>query len=419
MTLTEMQNNIRELGGQIRTAAATLAAAAADPKTPTATLTQQRDALGDMNARMAALQSAYNAQHDGEASGLPMNGQSGTPAQDSSLRAMLKSNEYARAFADAMRIGARPGRLMQSEKHKVLFDAMTIAGGDPAGEDGGFLVPEDIDNTIRERRRNLSPLADLFSVETTSANSGWRVMDNAPTAGMTALTSEVPAGGIATDDQPAFVKVPFTMTTYGLIVPVSNELANDEAANLFSYLGGWFAKKQVLTENKLLKAKLDALTPVNIASTADPIAAIKAVLNKGLDPDISLNAVILTNQDGFDFLDQQKDEHGRPMLQPDPTSATAMLFKGRRVKMVANSLLPSRTDTTSGATKGDYFPIYVGDFTQYATLFQRQYLEVTSTDVGGEAFRTNSIEVRGISRMCVSVFDTAAAVFREIFTATT
>ena len=88
MTLTEMQNNIRELGGQIRTAAATLAAAAADPKTPTATLTQQRDALGDMNARMAALQSAYNAQHDGEASGLSMNGQSGTHDQDSSLRAM-------------------------------------------------------------------------------------------------------------------------------------------------------------------------------------------------------------------------------------------------------------------------------------------------------------------------------------------
>ena len=120
MTLTEMQNNIRELGGQIRTAAAALAAAAADPNTPTATLTQQRDALGDMNARMAALQSAYNAQHDGEASGLPMNGQSGTPAQDSSLRAMLKSNEYARAFADALRSGVRPGRPMRNEAQGAL-----------------------------------------------------------------------------------------------------------------------------------------------------------------------------------------------------------------------------------------------------------------------------------------------------------
>lgn len=417
MTLTELQNSIRELGGQIRAAAETLAAAAADPNTPTATLTQQRDTLNGMNTRMAALQSAYNAQHDGEAGGLPMGRQSSNPMQDASLRTMLRSNEYARAFADALRTGARPSRPMQSEKHKVLYDALTISGGSPAGEDGGFLVPEDIDHAIRERRRSLFPLSDLFNVETTNSNSGWRVVDKAPTTGMTALTSEIPTGGIAMDDQPEFAKVAYTMTTYGLIVPVSNELAADEVANLFGYLAGWFAKKQVLTENLLLKAQLEALTAQNIASTADAVAALKSVLNKGLDPDISLNAVILTNQDGFDYLDQIKDGNGRPMLQPDPTSPTSMLFKGRRVVMASNSLLPSRTVTETGATKGDYFPIYVGDFKQFATLFQRQYLEVTSTDVGGSAFRNNSIEVRGIARMCANTFDAEAAVRREIFTA--
>ena len=89
------------------------------------------------------------------------------------------------------------------EKHKVLYDALTIAGGSPAGEDCGFLVPEDIDNTIRELRRDFSPLADLFNVEAVSSNSGWRVVDTAPTTGMTALTSEIPEDGIAQDDQPA------------------------------------------------------------------------------------------------------------------------------------------------------------------------------------------------------------------------
>ena len=49
----------------------------------------------------------------------------------------------------------------------------------------------------------------------------------------------------------------------------------------------------------------------------------------------------------------------------------------------------------------------------------RQPLEVVSTDIGGNAFRTNSIEVRGISRMAVSTFDTAAAVRKEIFIAAT
>ena len=40
-------------------------------------------------------------------------------------------------------------------------------------------------------------------------------------------------GGIAKDDQPKFAKVTYSLKTYGLIVPVSNELANDEVANLF------------------------------------------------------------------------------------------------------------------------------------------------------------------------------------------
>ena len=414
MTLNELQNSIRELGGQIRAAAAALSAAAADPNASTSNLTTQRDALNAMNERMAALQAAYNAQYEAETNGLPTGAQVTPPQQERTLRDILKSNEYARAFASAVRCGARPGRPMIDETHKVLYDALTIAGGSPAGEDGGFLVPEDIDNTIRELRRDFSPLSDLFNVEAVSSNTGWRVVDTAPTTGMTALTREIPEGGIAQDDQPAFAKVTYTLTTYGLIVPVSNELAN-----LFGYLARWFAKKQILTENALLKTKLETLTAGQVAATDNAVDALKSALNKGLDPAISAMATILCNQDAFDYLDMQKDDNGRPLLQPDPTNATNMLFKGRRVKMVSNALLPTRTVSTTGATKGDYFPIYVGDFKEFATLFVRQPLEVVSTDIGGNAFRTNSIEVRGISRMAVSTFDTSAAVRKEIFVAAT
>ena len=280
-------------------------------------------------------------------------------------------------------------------------------------------MPEDIDNTIRELRRDFSPLADLFNVEAVNSNSGWRVVDTAPATGMTALTSEVPSAGIAQDDQPAFAKVTYSLTTYGLIVPVSNELANDEVANLFGYLARWFAKKQILTENALLKAALDTLSAGQVAATDDAVGALKTVLNKELDPAVSAMAVVLCNQDAFNYLDTQKDDNGRPLLQPDPTNATSMLFKGRRVKMVSNALLPTRTVSTAGSTKGDYYPIYVGDFKEFATLFVRQPLEVVSTDIGGNAFRTNSIEVRGISRMAVSTFDTSAAVRKEIFIAAT
>src|SRR5699024_5121933 len=145
-----------------------------------------------------------------------------------------------------------------------------------------------------------------------------------------------------------------TLTTYGLIVPVSNELANDEVANLFGYLARWFAKKQILTENALLKTKLETLTAGQVAATDNAVDALKSALNKGLDPAISAIATIRCNQDAFHYLDMQKDDNGRPLLQPDPTNATNMLFKGRRVQMVSHALLPTRTVSTTGATKGDY-----------------------------------------------------------------
>ena len=54
-------------------------------------------------------------------------------------------------------------------------------------------------------------------------------------------------------------------------------------------------------------------------------------------------------------------------------------------------------------------PIYFGDFTQYATLFRRQPLEIASTDICGNAWKTNSTEVRAITRLDAQVFDSEAA----------
>lgn len=92
----------------------------------------------------------------------------------------------------------------------------------------------------------------------------------------------------------------------------------------------WFARKQVLTENALLRSKLETLTATSIPATGDAIAGLKSVLNKALDPAISLNAAILTNQDGFDYLDQLVDDMGRPMLQPIPPAPPTCCLRGGR-----------------------------------------------------------------------------------------
>ena len=410
MNMTEMKNRITQLGREIHDDAAKLAAMAMDDTQKDEDVAKQRGALDAKVARLNALQAAYNAQLGEDAGNLQP---AGDPAQERTRSELLKSREYARAFAHAIRTGARPGHDMSAAQHKILYDALTIGGGSTPGEDGGFLVPEEIDHAIHEYSRAVMPLADLLGQMTVNSNSGWFPVATNPSKGMTKMGSEVTQ--ITTSEQPEFKRVSYVLSTYADWLPISNELASDEVSNLFGYISNFYARKYVLTRNKLALAALDKLTAGAIKKTDDALALLKTALNVELDPEISVLSTILTNQSGFNYLDSLKDDNGRPLLMPDPTQSTGYLFKGRPVKVASNAVLPNRTVTDTGATKGDYYPIYVGNFEQYATLFTRQALELASTDVGGSAFRTNSIEVRGIARLDCQIFDAAAAVKKEIF----
>ena len=243
MNLQDIMNQITSLGGEIRSASAKLAVDAINNTVSVDKLDRQRAALADMQKRMAGLQASYDALKGGQEKNL----QPAEPAKSKTRKEMLASNEYARAFCYALRHGITRKNGLGNENVQILYDALTEGGGSPAGTDGGFLVPQDIDNTIREMRRDLNPLAAIFNEETVTAPTGWRVIDTAPTAPMPSINE---MGTVLNNsDQPAFGKVTYSLVKYGLRIPVSNELLNDEAANLMGYLSRWFAKKLVLTEN--------------------------------------------------------------------------------------------------------------------------------------------------------------------------
>lgn len=401
MNLQEIMNQITTLGGQIRAANAKLAQDAMNSGVSIEDIEKQQAQIADMNRRMSALQQSYEAMKAGQQASLTP---AAPAAQPRTLKEMLASNEYARAFVYALKNGITRKNGVGNEHVKILYDALTEGGGSPAGTDGGFLVPEDIDHSIRELRRELNPLAPLFNEETVTAPTGWRVIDTAPTSAMPSIDE---MGTVANNsDQPAFAKVTYSLTKYGLRIPISNELMNDEVANLMAYLSRWFAKKLVLTENSLLITALKTLTASALTSTGvEADAAIKTILNKTLDPAISQAAVIMTNQSGFDALDQLVDLNGRGLLQPDPTNATLYRMFGRRVVPVSDAQLPNTSN------KPEFF---IGSFKEFATLFRRDGMEVASTDIGGNAWASDSTEVRGIVRLGVSKFDTSAVVRRQL-----
>ena len=321
---------------------------------------------------------------------------------------ILKSNEYVRAFFKALSAGATLKDFKKSgipAGMEILTKALTETGGTPAGADGGFLLPTDFNNMIIERQRQFLDLSKYVNVENVQAFSGWRAVETSPA--LLPFTTFENNNPVPASEQPAFTKVEYQVKDYGGFLPVGNDLLEDTPANIMAYLSKWFGKKTVLTNNSLILSILNALTEttVDTANGKNALDTIKHVLNTALDPDISVNATIFCNQDGFDFLDQIKDGQGRYLMQPDPTNDTAYRIKGRPVALLANRLLPSTTVDTKTHSR-----IIIGDGSEAITMFARAGLEMVSTTVGGNAWYNNNTEIRGIMRADCKKIDDGAVV---------
>lgn len=318
---------------------------------------------------------------------------------------LRSSKEYKDEWFAAFRSGVTPKTVKNgqhsAERYSRLVNALTETGGSPAGEDGGFLNPVDFDNRIIELSRQYIDLAAFLNVESVNTLTGWRVVEQfAAALPLTKSTNEMEE---RTDEgeSPKFNKIEYSLDEYRDFLPVSNTLMQDTPVNIMNYLAGWFSRKLILTHNSVALALINAITGTAVTDSKTTLAAIKTVLNKTLDPIFSATASILTNQSGLDVLDQLDDGTGRPLLQPDPSNATAFRVKGRPVVVLSDAHWPNMTGPSRAR-------IGIGDGKSYATLFQRAGFEFSSTNVGGKAWRSNSTEVRGIARMDIAEVDAGA-----------
>jgi HK97 family phage major capsid protein len=273
-----------------------------------------------------------------------------------------------------------------------------------AGEAGGFIVPTDEQTKINELKRALNPLSALVCVENVNTMSGTRVLEKA--SDMTPFASVAELAAIGEIDGPKFTQVKYAIKKFAGILPISEELLADSDQNLLAYVNGWLAKKSVATENAQILAVLKTLTKAPLTN----LDGIKELLNVTLDPTISLMSSVLTNQDGFNFLDKQKDTDGRYLLQPNPLDSTQKLLFGKPVTVVSNKVLP--TDASVASAKKA--PVIIGSFTDAVVLFDRQATTLTGTSVGGDAWKRDSYDVKAVTRIDVQKFDDKAVVFGEL-----
>lgn len=304
--------------------------------------------------------------------------------------------EYKSLFFKAIRGQALSSdELDVMEKYKARLSSQT-------GEDGGYIIPEDIQTKINELRQTDDDLRQYVNVVPVSTNKGARTLEkraeHTPFAPLSEYGDPNAMGEI---ESPQFDRLTYTIEDYAGFLPVPNTVLEDTDQALEEYLINWIGKKSKATDNHLILQVVNGFDK----KTLDDYTGIKTVLNVDLDPAFLPDTKIYTNQDGFNYLDQQEDGNGRPLLQPDPTQPTRKLLHGYPVVVLSNKTI---------ATDGNLAPFIIGALEEAVVLWDRKQLSVDTTKEGGNAWRTNTTEFRAIQREDVTAWDDEAVVYAQI-----
>ncbi|MGL5709610.1 MAG: phage major capsid protein [Cetobacterium sp.] len=350
--------------------------------------------MNEVANRITELQAKINLEMQiGEGETTPQN-RNGQQLPRSGLGEEVDPNaRYEEAFYNALR-----GRTTAEDRE--VLEARNLASAVPA--DGGVLIPVDQQTTINELKREFTSLRDLVTVESVSTLTGSRVLEQ--DAEHTGFEEFAEGSAIGDTTGPKFSTVLYTIKNYGGILPIPRTLLQDQTANLRGYLNRWLAKKATATENALILEVLNtfAKTPISTIDEA------KDVIDVTLDPAIAAMSKIVTNQDGFNFLNKLKDSQGNYLLEKDPKTSTKKMLNGKEIIVLSNKVLKTTGTTDKKA------PLIIGALKEGIVLFDRETIELASTEVGGDAFKNNRVDMRAILRMQAKKFDSDAVVFGEI-----
>lgn len=226
--------------------------------------------------------------------------------------------------------------------------------GTPNGTNGeSYILPQDIRTLIVKKLRQYKSIRDVIGYMPVSALSGSFPIENFETVGELIDFEDGTDGEESNDIK--FANISYKLKEKAAFIKLSNTLLALTDNALVNYVVDIFAKKAVITENKM---GIETLKKNKTVKTLADWKALRKSINVDLDPAVLLGTCIVTNQDGWDYLDNQEDANGRPILQPDPTNPTLTKFKGFPVIVYSNAMLETTAATT---TKGAKAPVFYGN----------------------------------------------------------
>lgn len=269
-------------------------------------------------------------------------------------------------------------KFMKGQKLTEAENAL-IVESDSSSENGtNYLIPEDVQVAIRELRRSYKSaksLVNVIPVTTLSGSTNFEKEDDG-------LLDDFEDGNTLNEsNDPKFDKKSWKIKYKGKLIYISNILLGNEKAQLLAYLNKWFVRKAVRTENKDI---FDTLKANKTAIACKGLLSLKSEMNLKLDPSCLIGASLVTNQTGFDIMDSEVDENGRPMLQPDPTNATRKVYNGYPIEVFADAELKNIAEGKA--------PVFIGNLVNGCDFMDREKLEFATSE--HFAFNKNQTTMR-------------------------
>ncbi|WP_017826168.1 phage major capsid protein [Clostridium botulinum] len=284
---------------------------------------------------------------------------------------------------------------------------------------GGVTVPDDVQTKIIELQRKKFDIRPYVNIEPVGTMKGSRPIEaNEPDAVGFASVDE--GKEIQAMHEPEYTDLDYNIRKYAGYIPITNELLEDSTENILSFIEKWMAKNELNTyaykifngtgEKSAIGIMTEATKSDGVLKEAikkidatPNIKTFKTVLNKDLEDLDSDSISIFTNADGYDFIDGLEDKKGNPYLQPDVTKASGNKFLNKEIVKVPSKFLKNVLD--GEVTR---VPFIIGDLETLYTVYDRKQLSIESTNIGGEAWRKDQTEVKGVVRFDGKLVDTKA-----------
>lgn len=273
--------------------------------------------------------------------------------------------------------------------------------GTPA--DGGYTVPEDISTLVEQRREAKASLIDLVSVENVTTNKGSRTFKKR--SQQTGFTKVGEGGKITKNSTPQFERMDYEISKYAGYLPITNELLEDTDTNIVNTIVEWLGDESRVTRNNIILSLIKTKSETKLNGLDD----IKKVLNVTLGSAFKSTSVIVTNDDGLQYLDTLKDNEGKYLLQPNPADPMQLRLAAGAVT-VPITVIPN-ADLPTNSSK---IPFIIGDLKEGIRFFDRKQLTLNTSNVAsiGElnAFEEDLTLFRGIEREDCKIRDDQAFV---------